>query len=65
MLDLKYRSDIQQFRGGIDLVALTPTLGRDVPMLDFSHTEELIVHGYRTALAELPAALAAGAGAGE
>lgn len=59
MLDLKYRQDIVQFHGQLDLIALEPALGFDVPMLDFSHTEELIGGAYRAAMAELPRRLQA------
>lgn len=54
MLDLKYRTDVERFGGTLDLVALEPALGFDVPMLDFSHTGELIEGAYRAALSELP-----------
>lgn len=57
MLDLKYRLDVQQFRNGLDLIALEPALGFDVSMLDFSHTDELIEGAYNVAMAELPGLL--------
>jgi NTE family protein len=52
-IDRKYHADIQHYAGRARLLALEPAIGREIDLLDFSHTGELIEQGYTAALAAL------------
>ena len=52
-IDRKYHADIQRYAGQARLIALEPPIGREIDLLDFSHTAELIEQGYASAIAGL------------
>ncbi len=49
-LHMKYQSDVKHYQGQLDLHVIKPRYGREVGLLDFSHTRELIAAGYRETL---------------
>lgn len=63
-IDRKYHADIQHYSGRARLLALEPPIGREIALLDFSHTVELIEQGYACALAALKARVAPPRGGG-
>jgi len=52
-IDRKYHADIQRYAGQARLIALEPPIGREIDLLDFSHSDELIGRGYAAAMAAL------------
>ncbi len=63
-IDRKYHADIQHYGGRARLLALEPPIGREIALLDFSHTVELIEQGYACAMAALKARVAPTRGGG-
>ena len=49
-LNVKYQSDVKHYRDRLDLHIIEPRYGREVGLLDFNHTRELITAGYRETL---------------
>ncbi|OYV52428.1 MAG: hypothetical protein B7X10_00045 [Burkholderiales bacterium 21-58-4] len=49
-LNVKYQSDVRHYQGRLDLHVIEPRYGREVGLLDFSHTRELITAGYHETL---------------
>lgn len=52
-IDRKYHADIQHYTGRARLIALEPPIGREIDLLDFSHTAELIEQGHASAVGAL------------
>lgn len=52
-IDRKYHADIRRYAGQARLIALEPLIGREIDLLDFSRTGELIDQGYASALLAL------------
>jgi NTE family protein len=52
-IDRKYHADIQRYSGQARLIALEPPIDREIDLLDFSHSDELIEGGYAAAMAAL------------
>ena len=46
-LNVKYQSDVRHYQDHLDLHVIEPRYGREVGLLDFTHTRELITAGYR------------------
>ncbi len=46
-LNVKYQSDVRHYQSQLDLHVIEPRYGREVGLLDFTHTRELITAGYR------------------
>lgn len=53
LVDQKYRRDFRRYQEMAQLIALQPSLGLDIGLLDFSHTEELLEGSYQFAIEEL------------
>jgi NTE family protein len=49
-LNVKYQSDVQHYQDRLALHVIEPRYGKEVGLLDFSHTRELITAGYRETL---------------
>jgi len=50
-IDRKYHADIERHAGQAHLIAIEPPIDREIDLLDFSHTVELIEEGYASATA--------------
>ncbi len=46
-LNVKYQSDVRHYQSQLDLHVIEPRYGREVGLLDFTHTRELITAGHR------------------
>lgn len=46
-LNVKYQSDVRHYQSQLDLHVIEPRYGREVGLLDFTHTRDLIMAGYR------------------
>lgn len=53
LVDQKYQRDFYRYQELAQLIALQPSLGLDIGLLDFSHTEELLEGSYQFAIEEL------------